>query len=99
MRMIVENPLISCSSKSSHKLAGFSARTNYNRDRSDLRRKMDMSDQFCSHCGNRLTGTEKFCPYCGEPAGAKSGAKDSARALDAQIFERLASKVRLPSHP
>ena len=29
---------------------------------------------FCSNCGREVGNTERFCPYCGTPAGAPAGA-------------------------
>jgi len=55
-----------------------------------------MADAFCIHCGKPLIGAKKFCTNCGRPVGGESGAKDPASALDGQIFERLAAKVRMP---
>jgi hypothetical protein len=57
---------------------------------------MDMADAFCIHCGKPLIGAKKFCTNCGRPVGGESGAKDPFPALDGQIFERLAAKVRMP---
>ena len=55
-----------------------------------------MADAFCIHCGKPLIGAKKFCTNCGRPVGGESGAKDPASALDGQIFERLATKIRMP---
>jgi len=55
-----------------------------------------MADAFCIHCGKPLIGAKKFCTNCGRPVGGESGAKDPFPALDGQIFERLAAKVRMP---
>ena len=55
-----------------------------------------MDDTFCIHCGNPLIGAKKFCTNCGRPVGGEIGAKDPFPALDGQIFERLATKIRMP---
>lgn len=30
---------------------------------------------FCIHCGAKLPGNTKFCPYCGKPISAPAPAK------------------------
>ena len=55
-----------------------------------------MADTFCIYCGTPLTGAKKFCKNCGRPVAGEIGKKDPAPVLDGRIFERLATKVRMP---
>jgi hypothetical protein len=53
-----------------------------------------MADNFCSHCGNRLTGATNFCVKCGVPVGGKVEPEGRSPVSSAQVFERLGIRVR-----
>ncbi len=55
-----------------------------------------MADTFRIHCGNPLIGAKKFCTNCGRPVGGEIGVNNPSPVLDGRIFERLATKVRMP---
>jgi len=56
-----------------------------------------MADKFCIYCGKPLTGAKRFCTNCGRPVDSEIGVKDQSPVSDGQIFERLATKVRMPA--
>ncbi|MCL0312443.1 zinc ribbon domain-containing protein [Apilactobacillus sp. TMW 2.2459] len=48
---------------------------------------MDNSQQFCSHCGQKIQGTEKFCTNCG--AALKPEATDNASNGNVDVNETV----------
>jgi hypothetical protein len=55
-----------------------------------------MADKFCIYCGKPLVGAKRFCSSCGKAVGADPETKGESSALDGNLFERLAGKVRMP---
>ena len=43
----------------------------------------DMGVRFCTNCGNKRNGTDKFCPQCGMPFGYHPVEKEG---VDSSVF-------------
>jgi zinc-ribbon domain len=48
---------------------------------------------FCSNCGNKLTGNEKFCAQCGSDVSTRSGATTSTAAATAAAAPPLPAQT------
>jgi hypothetical protein len=59
-------------------------------------REGKMADNFCTHCGSRLTGTKKFCANCGKAIAPEPVTSHLSQSLQMPDFERLSARFRIP---